>query len=692
MKPYNTAEIRNLALIGQKGTGKTSLAEAMLFSAKVTTRLGRVEDGNTMLDFEPEEHKRVGSVQSAWAAFDWKKNKLNVLDTPGDPTFVVEMQNCLVAAETAVIVVSAADGVDTHTQRVFRRAEGKARLIVVNKMGRERTDFAHTLKEIKAKLISSAAPVTLPIGSEAAFKGVVDLLDLKAHLYKPGDQSPPSVQDVPAELKAEAEQARTALLEEIAGSDEQLMEKYLESGALSETEAREGLRKAILSGNLCPVVAVDATTNVGVCELMDLLIGSYPNPLQMPPPSATDAAGNRIEMTADMVAVVFKTLVDQHSGKMSMFKMLKGNLEKDMSLENVVKNSTERLSTLMALTGKKVDSIDRVPHGDIAAVAKLKATDTGDTLTSGKSKIFVKLPPMPPPQIGYRLIPKNKGDEDKISQAVQRLREEDPALALSYDELTKEMVLSGYGVAHIDVAIEKMTRKFGVQVDRATPNVPYRETISKPVKNVEGKHKKQSGGRGQFGVCYINMSPRKRGEGYNFVDSIFGGAIPRNFIPAVDKGIQEALARGVVAGYPVVDIEVELIDGKYHDVDSSELAFKIAGSKAFQAAAKSAGMIILEPIMNVEVSIPEENMGDVMGDINGRRGRVLGMDTQDGISTVKALVPMSEVLNYAPDLKSMTAGRGFFTMVMSHYDPVPAHLMDKIIQASPNKPHAEEEE
>ncbi|MEK7706259.1 MAG: elongation factor G [Myxococcota bacterium] len=696
MTTFSSQDIRNVALIGHKGTGKTSVGEAMLFTAKSTTRLGKVDEGNTVLDFEPEEHKRVASVQSSLAYLAWKKHKINILDTPGDPIFAPDANNCLAVSEGALLVAGAADEIEPQAIRLFKRAEGKARAVVINKMARERADFDAALAEVKAKLTATAVPVTLPIGVESAFKGVVDLIELKAHMYTPGEQKPPAVQDLTGDLKELAGAARATLMEEIAATDEALMEKFLDSGELNETDAREGLRRAIAAGTLTPVFAVDALLNIGFAEVLDLITTSFPSPERGAGIATEDAAGAATELVrkpnGDAVALVFKTIVDQHSGKISVFKILSGALTKDTNVTNVTRDAGERIGSLFTLVGKKTEPVEEAPMGDIAAVAKLKDTNTGDTLCAGKTRARAKLPVMPPPQISFRLIPKNKGDEDKISQAIHRLRDEDPTLLLGFDELTKEMVLSGYGVAHIDIAIEKMARKFGVQVDKAQPNVPYRETIAKTVKNVEGKHKKQSGGRGQFGVCYINMSPLARGEGYKFVDSIFGGSIPRQYIPAVDKGIHEALGRGVVSGYPVVDVQVEVFDGKYHDVDSSEMAFKIAGSKAFQTAAKAAGVVILEPVMTVEIEVPEESMGDVMGDINSRRGRVLGMESQGGVSTVRAQVPMAEMLTYAPDLKSMTAGRGWFTMHMSHYDPVPGHLMDKIIAASPNKPHADEED
>ena len=696
MKSYSTSEIRNVALVGAKGSGKTSLAEAILFSAKVVSRLGKVQDGNTALDFEPEEHKRVASVKAGAAWLDWKKTKINVLDTPGDPIFTVEAVNCVRVVEGLVGVVSGTDNVEPQMIKLFKQGKGLAACVVINKLGRERADFQRTLGYVKERLTSGAVPVTLPIGHEDGFTGVVDLINMKAHLYAKESSEAPKTEEIPADLKADAEKARAALLEEIAGSDEKLMEKYLDKGELSEDEAREGLRKAVAAGTLVPVFAADALWNIGTAEILDFINFGFPTPDKGPVVMAVNAQGEEVELTrkadGDVLMLAFKTVVDQLSGKITLARVFTGRVTKETAATNVNRKVAERLGNIQRIVGKKIETCDDAAMGDIIAVAKLKETLTGDTLASGSQSLMVKLPPTPPPQISYRLIPRNKGDEDKIGAAIARLRDEDPTLILGHDEITKELMLSGFGVAHIDVSIEKLDRKYGVKVDRAVPNVPYRETLQKSVQNVEGKHKKQSGGRGQFGVCYINVKPLARSSGYQFVNSIFGGSVPRQYIPAIDKGVQEAISRGLLAGYPVVDIEVELIDGKYHDVDSSEMAFKIAGSKGIQAAAKAAGVIILEPVMNVEIEVPEESMGDIMGDISSRRGRVLGMETQGGVSVVKAQVPMAEMLSYAPDLGSMTGGRGSFTMSQSHYDPVPSNLMDKVVANSPNKPPATAEE
>jgi elongation factor G len=630
-------------------------------------------------------------VQASLAHIEYQKHKINVLDTPGTRDFLGDTQNCMVVCEGAVLVVSGPDGVDPYSVRLFKQAEGKGRCIVINQLGRERADFDRALDECKEKLSSLAVPVTLPIGKEGEFRGVVNLLTQKAHIYEAGSQSAPKVEAVPADMQDAVSEAREALLEEIAGTDEALMEKYLESGELSETEIHEGLRRAISGGTLCPVFATDAVHNIGVFDVLNSIVESFP----APQPGAVFKGVNKAKEPVDivaktdgpMLAVVFKTIVDQHAGKISLFRVISGKAEKDCSVQNTTGES-ERFGSLLAVQGKKTTPIDGAAMGDLVAVAKLKETHTGDTLFTGNANdaATVTMPPLPPPQITFRILPKAKADEDRIGQSVEKIREEDPTITSGHDQMTSELTLSGFGVAHIDVSLEKMERKYGVSVEKKQPLVPYREFITKEVRDVEGKHKKQSGGRGQFGVCYIHMRPRARGEGYRFVDSIFGGSIPRNFIPAVDKGIQEASIKGVLAGYPLVDFEVELVDGKYHDVDSSEMAFKIAGSKAFKEAVEKAGVSLLEPITNVTVEAPEECLGDVVGDISSRRGRVLGMETVAGVSTVKAQIPQSEILTYSPDLKSMTGGRGFFVAVFSHFDPVPSNLIEKIAAESPNKP------
>lgn len=690
MKAYASQELRNLALVGHKGAGKTTLAEAMLFAAKATTRLGKVEDGNTVFDFEPEEQRHGGSVQSATAHLTWAGSKMNLLDTPGDPSFIGDVYNCLAVSECVALVVSAPDGLDSQAVDLFKRAEGRARCLIINKLGRERADFGAVLADARARLGPGVVPINLPLGSEDGFHGVVDLLSLKQHVYSANGSGVPRIEELPAALREAARQGRHTLLEEISANDESILEKYLQTNDLSEEETRAALRIGIASGGLCPVLAADAAHGIGIADILDAIATVFPSPAMLRVVQGRDRTGHPAVLPAslqeDFTAVVFKTVVDQHAGKVSICRVLSGAAKKDMVVENLTHHTPERFGSVLTLQGKKLEHVDEVTCGDIMAVPKLKNTDTGDTLAAKTTHVVAFLPPPPPPQIAFRIIPKNKNDEDKISVAVHRLREEDPSLVIGHDAITKEMTLSGYGTSHLDVTLEKLTRKYGVHVDRAPPLVTYRETIARGVRNIEGKHKKQSGGRGQYGVCTIHLTPLERGAGYQFVDSIFGGAIPRQYIPAVDKGIQEALGRGMLAGYPMVDVQVELVDGKYHDVDSSELAFKLAGSKAVQAAAHAAGIVLLEPVMAVTVEAPEEAVGDILGDINGRRGKVMGMDTTMGISRIKALVPMSEMLQYASDLKSKSAGRGAYTMVFDHYDRVPAQLVDKIVAESPKRP------
>jgi elongation factor G len=691
VKQFASNEIRNVALGGQKGAGKTTLAEAMLYSAKTTTRLGKIDAGNTVLDTEPEAHKRLGSVQAGFAWLQWQGQKVNLLDTPGARDFICDTQNAIAVADTLVTVVSAAADIDPYTQKQFAGAKG-ARFLVINQLGRERANFHEVLDQAKARLGSGIVALALPIGSEDKFRGVIDLLAMKAKIFDAGGRNPPRIEDVPADLAADAGAARDALIEEIAGADLQLMEKYLEAGALTEQEAMSGLKKAVGAGLLVPCFPADAGHNIGVSVVLDSLVACAPSPLERGNfAGVKGGVAAEIPRDGNFVGVVFKTLMDPHAGKLSVFRVVAGSASKDTVVHNVSRNQGERLGALMALVGKKTDPMEAAPLGDIVAVAKLKSTVTGDTLAVESDAPCVRLPEVPPTQITFRLLCKKKGEEEKVAQALHKLHEEDPTLVMGHDELTADLTLSGLGVTHIDAALEKMQRTYGLEVHKEPPLVPYRETLSRAAKAIEGKHKKQSGGHGQFGVCYINMRPLPRGEGYKFVDNIFGGSIPRQYIPAVDKGAQEAAARGCLAGYPVVDVEVALYDGKYHDVDSSEMAFKIAGSKGFQEAMRQGGAMIIEPVMSIEVEVPDDAMGDVMGDISSRRGRVLGMDSNGTASVVKAHVPMAEMLTYSPDLNSMTAGRGTFTMQFDHYDPLPAHLTDKVIAASPKKPHAVED-
>jgi elongation factor G len=685
MKRYDTPSLRNLALVGHKGAGKTSLAEAMVFTAGATARLGKVDDGTTVAGVDPEERAHGCSVQVSALHAALGAIKLNILDLPGDSSFAGDALNALQVAEIAVLVVSATDGLDAEAMRWWRLTQGRARCIVVNKLGRERTDFATVVAQAQRRWGASVAPVTLPVGEAHGFDRVIDLLNLTCHVGAP-KHAAPRVADIPPEAQARALAARHALLEEISANDEALLEKYLDSGDLNEAETLAALRLGVLGGSLTPVFAADATHNLGVLELMSLVCRAFPSPAD------AQIFPLRAPMnSAPFAGIVFKTTLEQHTGRTSLVRVIAGDLARDQIVEVASRGVQERIGSLALPQGRRFEPVDAVAAGDIVAVPKLKVTQTGDVLVEPHTRCDAALPPLPPPQITYRVLPRHSGDDDKISSGIHRLHEEDPSLRVGHDDLTQELTLAGFGSAHIDVALERLARKYHVHADKALPRVPYRETIVRPVRDVEGKHKKQSGGRGQFGVCSIHLSPLPRGEGYSFIDSIFGGAIPRQYIPAVDKGIREALGRGMLAGYPMVDVCVELVDGKYHDVDSSELAFKIAGSKAVQAAAHAAGVQLLEPVMRVDVEVPEACLGDVIGDISARRGHVLGMASAGEVASVRALVPLAELLHYANDLKAKTAGQGTFSMALERYEPVPAERVGRIIAESPHRPAGNEE-
>lgn len=684
MKSFESSEIRNVGIIGHKASGKTSLAEAALWTAKVTPRLGSTANHTSVLDFEQEEQKRVMSASTALGSLPWKKAKVNLLDTPGDGNFLHDTRVSMQAMDGAICVVSAKDGVEPMTERVYGWAveRGLQRAFFISKMDLENADFDKAFRSIKEGLCKEAAIVQLPIGKQSGFQGVVDILAEKAYLFKEGDTGEHTEAPIPGDMKAAVETARSKLIEDIAAADEALMEKFFE-GNLTAEEITAGLAKAMGQGLIVPVYFGSGTLNRGVSFLLDFIVDTFPNPLQHPgwPGKLNDAPVERKSASdGPLTCLVFKTIVDQHTGKISIMRVISGTARGDASLKNSRAGAQERLGTLNAVLGKKLDAIDHAATGDIFAVAKLKETRTGDTLSAdGWVADTVKLAP---PLISRALHAKDKGAEDKIATALQRITEEDPGLVISRHEQTGELLLSGSGQQHIEVAVEKMQRKFGVACELSLPKIPYLETFTVPVKGVEGKHKKQSGGHGQFGVCYLDFEPLPRGQGFVFDDAVVGGAVPRQFIPSVEKGCIKAMQRGVIAGYPIVDVRVRLTDGKYHAVDSSDMAFQVAASKGFKAAASKARPVLLEPIMTLEITVPEENMGDVMGDVNTRRGRLQGTDSMGKYSVIKAQMPLAEVQQYEAVLRSMTQGRGSFTMEMSHMETVPTHIQDKIIKES----------
>jgi len=694
MAKYESKALRNVAIVGHGGTGKTSLCESFLFVSGKADRLGRVDDGSSCMDFEPEEQKRHVSISSANNFYEWNKCKVNIIDTPGDSNFAFDTQSCLRIVDGAVVVIDAVGGVEFQTQKVWEYADAYKlpRIVFINRMDRERADFHKVLDSITEKIKVKVTPICLPLGKEESFKGVIDLLAMKAYVFDEPKGAYKTI-DIPAEWVGDAETFRETMVEDIAESDETLMEKYLDAGELSLDDLISGLRKAVTTGALIPVTCGAATTNTGVSTLMDLISAYMPSPVDRGPIQGVSPASGTVEErepaeSAPFSAMVFKTIADPYAGRLTLFRVYSGTLSSDTSIYNASRKITERFGHIFFLEGKSQKATDQVISGDIAAVAKLKETTTGDTICLDKAPILYEKLVAPPPIMTFAIEPKSRGDEEKITTALHRLLEEDPTLHFSRNEQTKEMILSGMGQIHIEVAVEKMKRKFGVEVNLNIPKVPYKETI-KGKTNIQGKYKKQSGGRGQFGDCWIDIEPLPRGGGFEFHDKIVGGVIPQQYRPAVEKGIIEAMEGGVIAGYPFVDVKISLVDGSYHTVDSSEMAFKVAGSLGFKKGVLLCQPTLLEPIVNIFIEVPDEYMGDVIGDLNSRRGKVLGMDTKGTIQIIKGQVPLAEILKYAPDLRSMTSGRGTFTYEDSHYEEVPPYIAEKIIVEHKKKEEAD---
>lgn len=678
-------ELRNIGLVGHGGAGKTSLAEALLFNNGATSRLGRVDDGNSAMDFEPEEVNRKISIISAFHHYKRGKNRVNIIDTPGDANFFSDARSCLQVADAAVIVIESVDGVKVQTEQAWELADEleMPRVVFVNKMDRERADFRGTVKDVAGSFTLKPAVLQLPIGSAEDFKGVVDLISQKAHLYESGGGS--KVVEIPAELQEAARTEREALVENIAEADDALLEKYLDGQPLTDQDLMEGLRAGTLGRTFVPVLCGSATKNIGVDRLADFINDSFPSPADRGPKSGVSpGTGEVIERKPDangpFSALVFKTIADPYAGRLSLFRIYSGTITADSSFYNSTRQAKERCGQLLRMAGREQQSIPQAVPGDIVAVAKLKDTVTGDTLCAESDKVrFKSLGPLPT-IISYAIRPKAKKDEDKVITSISKLLEEDPTLRLDRDAQTREIVISGMGQIHLEAMAEKLKRKFGVDVELSTPKIPYKETIKHAVNGVIYRHKKQSGGRGQFAEVHFDLFPLEEGKGFEFEEALTGMNVPRNFVPAVEKGIVEALNSGVVAGYPVVDVKVRFYDGKSHDVDSSEMAFKIAASMCFKKGFHDAKPTLLEPIMNVKVTVPEDYMGDVIGDLNGRRGKVVGVEARGRKQEIRAQVAMAELLNYAPTLTSMTGGRGTFTTEFDHYEEVPAHIMQKIVE------------
>ena len=688
MKVYDAPSIRNVAIVGHGGCGKTSLVSALLFDAGAVNRLGRVDDGTTVTDFDPDEIERKISLLAAPAFAEWKKAKVNVLDAPGYANFLSEARAALRVADAAIVVVDAVAGVEVQTEKVWGYAEeyGLARMIVVNRMDRENASFERALEKIQAAFGRAALPVAVPVGEEKAFKGIVDLVSGKAQLYGDDGSGKFQVADAPAAQQDLAKSWREKLVEMVAESNEELMEEFFEKGTLSQEQLAKGLRQAVVAGKVCPVLPVSALLNAGTHALLDAIVDLLPSPADRGEATGVDPA-TKADATrkpaadAPLSAFVFKTMVDPHAGRISLFRVYSGTLKADSAVHNASRDSAERVGSLLLLQGKAQTQVPEIQAGDIGAVAKLKETQTGDTLADKASPIVYPPVVFPEPATTFAIEPKTRGDDDKISTALQRLLEEDPVLRVSRDAQTHEMLLSGMGQLHIEVVVARLRKRYKVEVNLKKPKIPYRETI-KGSAEAHGRHKKQTGGHGQFGDCRIRLKPLPRGSDFKFVDDIFGGSIPKNFIPAVEKGIQEARLKGFLAGYPMVDFQVELYDGQYHDVDSSEMSFKIAGSLAFKDGIPKCRPTILEPIMAVEIAVPDEYAGAVMGDLSSRRGRPQGMEPRGSLQVIKAEVPLSEMLSYDAELTSMTGARGSYHMEMDHYDEVPAHLQEKIIAAA----------
>jgi len=696
VKIYEGENIRNVALVGHGDTGKTQLVSALLFTAGMVNRLGKVDEGTSITDYDEEEIQRKFSISASLAYAEWGKAKINFIDTPGYNIFMHETEAALMAAESALVVVHGVAGIEVQTEKVWGFAEkyGLSRVLVVNQLDRDRASFERTLEALHAAYGRGVIPVQLPVGAEKNFRGLVDLVRMKAYLYDSDGSGKAKEIEIPADLQASANKAHEALIEMVAEGNDKLMEEFFDKGTVPMEDLVPGLREAILEKRLYPVIVSASLLNVGSESLLNFLVDYLPSPVERGEVEGLDHEGGQpvkrpIADAQPASAYVFKTVADPFAGRVSYFKVMSGVVKNEANLTNFNRGSAERLSHIGVVQGKTQAAVAELHAGDIGAVAKLKDTLTGDTLgDKGAPTVYPKVK-LAEPAISFAIEAKSRGDEDKLSSAIHRMLEEDLLLRFSRDPQTKEFLLSGAGQQHVEVAVSKLKRRFNIEVTLKAPKIPYRETIRAKAE-AQGKHKKQTGGHGQYGDCWIKMEPLARGTGFEFVNDIFGGAIPRNFIPAVEKGIVEAAARGYLAGYPVVDFRVILFDGSYHDVDSSEIAFKLAGSKGFKKCMEQAKPCLLEPIMNVEITVPETYSGDIMGNLNGRRGRIQGMEPKSGSTVVKAQVPLAEMLSYASDLTSMTQGRGTYSMEMSHYDIVPQMIADKIVQA--HKPSAEEEE
>ena len=676
--------IRNVALVGHRGAGKTSLHEALLYEAGLINRLGSVVDGSTVSDADEDEKARQMSISAALSSFEWQERKVNLIDTPGDSSFIADALGALRVCESAVFVINAVMGPEVHTVRLWQRAQelDLARLLFVNMLDRERADFFRTLGALKSSFGAHVVATAIPIGAEHEVTGIIDLVDMKAYRYE-GAAGARGCQEmpIPDELEAQAQEYREKLMDEVAENSDALMERYLEGEEISHEEVVTTLKDGTNHGGIYPVTCGVATRNLGTNRLLDAIVDDLPSPVKHGGLEVGEITLEPVE-DREMYAYVFKTRADPFAGRINLFRVYQGVLKQDSQVLNTRTHSKERIGSLVTFEGQKTGHASEFGPGDIGAVSKLKETRAGDWLSSRDEAVQMPQIKLPPPVMAFSIEPKSKGDEDKVFTALRRLQEEDPTIDLHRDVQTGEQIVAGLSQVHVEVIVDRLKSRFGAEVNLKPPRVPYQETIRKPAK-AHGRHKKQTGGRGQFGDAHIAIEPLEPGEGFQFVNEIKGGVIPSGFIPAVEKGVIEAMQEGVVAGYPVKDVRVRLYDGSYHTVDSSEMAFKVAGSLAMRQALADAGPVLLEPIMLVSVTVPEDAVGDVIGDLNSRRGRPLGMEPSGaGMTEVKAEVPMAQMLSYAPDLRSITGGRGEFTMEFLRYEELPGHLASKVVDAA----------
>ncbi|HVL70080.1 MAG TPA: elongation factor G [Vicinamibacterales bacterium] len=681
MKVYDAPSIRNVAFVGHSGAGKTQLISTLLFDAGAVNRLGRVDDGTTVTDYDEEEIARKHTLSCSLAWGEWNKHKINFIDTPGMANFLSDARAALRVADAAAVVVDAVAGVQVSTEKVWEAADELEvpRIVVLNRLDRERASLERSLESLRTVFGRTVIPIQLPLGEEKNFTGIVDLVAMKAWTFA-GENGKPSEAAIPAAMEAQVQAAREALVEMVAEADDALMEKFFDAGTLTQEELVSGLKRGILASRIFPLLCVSASANIGAQPLLDAIVSYVPSPAERGFKLADEsrvAAGDG----GPTAAFVWKTVADPFAGRITMFRVVSGTLKADSTVHNHTRDTGERLGHLVLLQGKAQTSVPEVKAGDIGAVAKLKETLTGDVIGDKAASIAIAPIRFPEPVISYAIEPKSRGDEEKISTAMHRLQEEDPSIGYNRDPQTKELLLAGQGQLHIEVTVAKLKRRFGVEVLLKPPRIPYRETITAATE-AHGRHKKQTGGHGQFGDCKVRFEPLPRGADFEFVDDIFGGAIPRQFVPAVEKGLQEARMRGFLAGYPMVDFRATVFDGSYHAVDSNELSFKMAASLAFKDGMSRARPTLLEPVMDVEVYAPSDYAGDLMGDLNSRRGRIGGMDTRGASTIIRAKVPMSEMLTYEQHLTSATGGRGSYHMEFSHYEEVPQHLHGKIIAAA----------